>query len=502
MAEVITWRQMAGPNFSGTAAAMDAAGDRLKQGTDLLGQFAADQTKLFQQEKAKLKADNTARALSELSGIKSLDELNAVTPKFTFDSLRSQYGEDIDAGAVAQQAAAQKGIIEQDQLRSVDLANKTRTAQETPIMGQYSESIQAALNKGDVAGAKKLYEESTAKLTDATPLSNLITEYEAAQFDKGLKQTQANQQQTLFDQAQAEYKGRTNFNQELAKSAEEFLLGNSDEIVVDFKNHPNVSEAFNEVVKTKAAVMDQLDITPEQRNQLKIDSVVNAGLVERSQKQIDLEIQKRRETKPTAHPQVVAFYNGLAPDQKAAVNSVNTPAGVVTDYLNKIGIAPSAWWDDNINDNGVNLILDKIQNKLGDKKLDDIDSVVIAAAMQGITKNNDNKIDSGQIDVIANRIKTYSEKNAEYKKNANDEQIFVQDRQEKQRLLASKLFQLENLKLKEAKQARKDKISLSFADMTGRPAQNVNEATGESEALAKLNAEIGSLKNELKLGQD
>lgn len=496
MSEVITWRQMAGPNFSGTAAAMDAAGDRLKQGTDLLTQFAGDQTKLFQQQKAKLKADNTAKALADLSALKTVDELNAAAPNLTFDALRGKYGEDIDAGAVAQQAVAQKGIIEQNNLRSIDLANKTRTAEEAPVMGQYSESIQAALNKGDVAGAKKLYEESTAKLTDATPLSNLITEYETNQFDKNLKQTEANQKTTLFKRAEAEYKGRTSFNQQLAKSAEDVLLGNSDEIVVDFKNHPNVSEAFNEVIKTKAAVVDQLDITPEQKNQLKIDSVINAGLVERSQKQIDLELQKRRETKPTAHPQVTTFYNTRSPDEKAAINSVATPQGVIKMSLDKAGVQAGWGWDTYADE-----FESELQSKLGKIKISDVDPKVMAAAMDGLI-GNDGALSDNVPGIVAERIKEYSVKNTEYKNNANEEQAFIKDRQEKQRLLASKLFQLENLKLKETKQARKDKVSLLFADMTGKPAQNVNEETTESEAMAKLNSEIGSLKNELKLGQE
>ena len=84
MADVITWRSMAGPNFSGTAAAMDAGAERISQLGTAFNQFAADQTQRYAGTKAKLRADNTARALSQLSSINDLNQLNQQMPNFSY----------------------------------------------------------------------------------------------------------------------------------------------------------------------------------------------------------------------------------------------------------------------------------------------------------------------------------------------------------------------------------------------------------------------------------
>ena len=87
MAEVITWRSMAGPNFSGTAAAMDAGADRINQMASTFQQLAQDQTRIQAEAKAKRRSENTARALSELTSINDLNALNQQMPNFSYDSL-------------------------------------------------------------------------------------------------------------------------------------------------------------------------------------------------------------------------------------------------------------------------------------------------------------------------------------------------------------------------------------------------------------------------------
>lgn len=504
MAEVITWRQMAGPNFSGTAAAMDAAGDRLKQGTDLFTQFAGDQTKVFQQQKAKVKADNTARALTEIGALRDLGQLDAAAPALTFESLKAKYGDDIDAGAVAQAANNQRGLIQKNQLADIQFNEAKLAAEEAPIVGEAKEKMAAAVAAGDEVAMEAIQDYYGPKLRDASFLGQARQEFDEKKFNRNLQQSQENravtsaeQKTTLFNREQERLNKEEAENTALGKQLQANLSGEANGFTVDFTKSNDPIRLGQKVLNANATLIQQMDLPPEVKGKLAFKNDFDKNMLERANTYIQDRIEQERVTKPVAHPTVSQFYNGLSTDEKAAVNSATTSTGVITDYLNKVKVAPEGFTD--IVDIGSDEVISKIQSELGDKnKLEDFKPVVVAAAMQGITPNSDGKLNSDDIKLIANRIVSFNEKQTEYTKNMENEKQLQKSLQDKSKDFANALTKKQALEVKLAKLQQENKMNNLYLVMQGKDPVS-KDVTKLSDELNTVKSTLGSLANELGL---
>lgn len=417
----ITWRQMAGPNFAGTAAAMDAGADRIGAATDLFSRAVGDQVKLQQQQQAKLRADNTARALAELSSFRTVDELNAAAPRLNFDALVGQYGKNIDAGAVAQQAAAQKGIIEQNQLRSVDLANKTREAQEAPLMGQYSEAIQSALNKGDIAGAKSIYQEATTKLTDASGLSKPITDREAVDFDKQMAiasnaraNTKSAQEAELHKYQVQEIKDVNN-----ASTVTKKIISGELNALDAIKDMPSTlsgmravteaiqtSEMFNKLPTEAKALLDS------ENGKLQYQAQLNKGIA-------DKYLQERQITEVHEDPRVTGYWTSIGGPEQERINKLGSGEGVIADRLTKLNAGGAEWNGVELTETSRSNVVKSMRDQLKARgyDLNEISPQAVAAATSGWTLTDDKMIDDGDIKNAVDNIVAFNDKTQQYKAN-------------------------------------------------------------------------------------
>ena len=505
MADVITWRSMAGPNFSGTAAAMDAGADRINQMATTFQQLAQDQTRIQAEAKAKRRSENTARALSELSSINDLNALNQQMPNFSYDSLKGTYGEDIDAGLVAQTAAKQAGVIQENQIRDMDF----NIAKEKPIMGKASEEIAGLLNKGDFAGAKALYGTYMPQLTDATPLADMITKYEAEQFDRnvqntelGFRKQQAEREATTFAQEQDLLKKTNAFNEKIKTGLQDALTGKTDTVDVDITDAPDPVSAYQTLSAARQIIIDNSDLTPEIKDTLLKDKAIRDNNLARAQNQLNYTIDKKRETKPVVNPAEAQFYTTASPELKSAIaNKAITSADALVRTLKETNpnIGSDEWddWSD--------IGFDDVQSELKDRDIDieEYDPVVIAAAVQGIVVNADNKLDSDDIDLISKRIKDFAEKQSTYKNNATEEQTFKAKKEKEIRQLTSLYSQKEAAELKLAKLTRRGEKNITYADLLGKPARVYGPESDElQKQINNLQSSINKLEINLKLKEE
>lgn len=496
----ITWRQMAGPNFAGTAAAMDAGADRIGAATDLFSRAVGDQVKLQQQQQAKLRADNTARALAELSGFKTVDELNAAAPRLSFDALVAQHGKgNIDAGVVAQQAALQKGIIEQNQLRSVDLANKTREAQESPILGKAKEEISSLITQGKFDQATALANQYAPQITDASGLFGLVDQGRAAFTERQLasdrnarENTRAAQDTTLFKQQVDMYNKDVNEDKVIGQQLTENLAGKRDGFVVDFTKSNDPLKTATRLRQAQAEVIAATDLDPQVKNNLVTVSNIHELELQKAKELQDFTIKKNRETKPVANPAIQSFYDGLAPTEKAALDSVTTPQGVIKMSLDKAGVV-AGWGYDTYADE----FESELQDKLGKTKIEDVDPKVMAAAMQGLV-NNDGALSDSAPGIVAQRIKSYSEKSEDYKNNkkAEDAELLLQKNQ--QRDLAKLYAEKEKLMFKDAKTSKTLNVNNLYRNLLGEQSKDPDRVELENK-LGEVESKIWQLRNEMKL---
>lgn len=507
MSEVITWRQMAGPNFSGTAAAMDDAGDRLKQGTDLFTQFAGDQAKVFQQQKAKVKADNTARALTEIGALRDLGALDAAAPALTFESLKAKFGDDIDAGVVAQAANNQRSLIQQNQLKDIQFNEAKLAAEEAPIVGEAKEAMAAAVASGDKGKMAEVEAFYTPKLRDASFLGQARQEFDETQFNRNLQQSQENravtsskQQTTLFNREQERLNKEEAENTALGKQLQANLSGEANGFTVDFTKSNDPIRLGQKVLNANATLIQQMDLPPEIKGKLQQSTAFGKIVLDRADTYVQDRIAQERKTKPVAHPAVSQFYNGLSTDERTALASVTTPEGVISDTLKKIGVQPEGQLlDDTGSDVGSNTFRTELQNRLGKgNPLSSFKPAVVAAAMQGLVPNNDGKLTESDINDVAKRLVEYNAKQTEYVKNEENEAQLKKSLEEKKKDFSSALTTLENLKLRKAKLVTEENTNNLYRTLQGKD-KITKDFTDVQNKLDKTLSDLGSLGNEIGL---
>jgi len=422
MAEVITWRQMAGPNFSGAAAAMDAAGDRLKQGTDLFTQFAGDQTKQYQQQKAKLKADNTARALTEIAAMRDLGQLDAAAPALTFESLKGKWGEDIDAGAVAQAGINQRGVIQQNQLNDIKFNESKLLAEEAPIVGEAKEAMAAAVASGDKAKMAEIEAFYTPKLRDASFLGKARQDFDEQQFNRNLQQNQETRAQKTFDQASSDRQAEVDaFN--LVKDISTGKMNTADaaarirtpEGLQAFTTAITQSEAFNALPKDK-----QLEIDLDNNNRVLANT--------KKSEEAKMLLQRIKEEHPQEDPSVMAYRSSIGGERQKLINTLGTSTAVLANKVRELGIQ-GADWGFEITEKEADSVDDYVRNKLKERgvDMDEVDPIAMDAALSNLQKNSEGKLDESALDQSINNIKKFSEKLQTYKDNTKQYKTLEKD---------------------------------------------------------------------------
>lgn len=418
----ITWRQMAGPNFAGTAAAMDAGVDRIGAATDLFSRAVGEQVKLQQQQQAKLKADNTARALAELSGFKTVDELDAAAPRFNFDALIAQHGKgNIDAGVVAQQGALQRGIIEQNQLRSVDLANKTREAKESPIFGKAKEEISSYITQGKFDEATALANQYAPQLTDASGLYGLIDQGKAAFTETQLANDRNARENTEAAQNAELHKYQVQEIKDVNKAStviNDLITGKRSalDVVKDVPTTLNglhamtqaiqTSEMFNKLPPETKATLDM------NNGKLNYQAELNKGIA-------DKYLQERQITEVHEDPRVTGYWSSIGGPEQERINKLGSGEGVIADRLTKLQAGGAEWTGVELTETSRSNVLDAVRSKLKARghDLKDMTPQAVAAATSGWTLTDDKMIDDGDIDAAVTSMVEFNDKTKQYKDN-------------------------------------------------------------------------------------
>lgn len=486
MAEVITWRQMAGPNFAGTASAMDAGADRINQMATTFQQLAQDQTRIQAEAKAKRTKDNTAKVLSQLGSINDLNALNQQMPNFSFDSLRGQYGDEIDAGLVSQTANKQAGVIQDNQLRDMEF----NIAKEKPIMGQASETIAGLLNKGDIEGAKAAYQQYASQLTDATPLADMISKYEAEQFDRKLQSNADARDEKRTAMAEKEHKITIDSLTDVQNVKPLIDKVASGEITP--------AEAAKQVKTTDGTIklIQGLELTnsfneldPKQKVELSVANAKIANDVQRKETEIGA-INRELDMLPVEDPAVMAFATSMGGDRQKINNQLGTPSNVISTQLEKIKVAGSEFFDFQRGEKRKDTITPYLERKLkeADIKLSEVDPLVMKAAIDHWQLNDEGGIDTESLDMTVNRIKDYQVKQEEYKNN----KVMVDAKKSKLALVSKKLAS----KSAELSQSylRLKEIEKQQRNMKGFGVKGTNTTKGFEE----LNTERSNLYNRIK----
>lgn len=418
----ITWRQMAGPNFAGTAAAMDAGADRIGAATDLFSRAVGDQVKLQQQQQAKLRADNTARALAELSSFKTVDELNAAAPRFNFDALIAQHGKDnIDAGVVAQQGALQRGIVEQNQLRSVDLANKTREAQEAPIFGKAKEEISSLITQGKFDEATALANQYAPQITDASNLFGLVdqgkaafTEMQLAKDSNARAKTKAQQDTEMHNYQVQEIKDVNN-----ASTVTKKIISGELNALDAIKDMPSTlsgmravteaiqtSEMFNKLPTEAKALLDS------ENGKLQYQAQLNKGIA-------DKYLQERQINEVHEDPRVTGYWTSIGGPEQERINKLGSGEGVIADRLTKLNAGGAEWNGVELTETSRSNVVKSMRDQLKARgyDLNEISPQAVAAATSGWTLTDDKMIDDGDIKNAVDNIVAFNDKTKQYKDN-------------------------------------------------------------------------------------
>jgi hypothetical protein len=462
MADVITWRQMAGPNFSGTAAAMDAAGDRIKQGTDLFTQVAADQSKVFQQQKAKVKADNTARALSQIGAIRDLGELDSAAPNFTFDSLTGSYGPDnIDAGTVAQAAINQRGVIQKNQLNDIQFYEAKLVAEEAPLVGEAKEAMAAAIASGDKAKMAEIEAFYTPKLRDASFLGQARQEFDEQQFNRNLQQSQedravttTNQQTTLFDQEQE----RINANKEAFGLVQAVVTGKMN--TADVAARIKTVDGLNTF--SKALTQTEMFSGLPKDTQMKLDIDINDRNLAVTAKNEEAKslLENIKQRFPQEDPSVMAFKSSIGGERQKIINQLGTGTAVLANKVRELGIQ-GADWGLEVSEKEASEVDTYVRNTLKEKGIDlnEVDPMVMEAALSNLQKNSEGKLDESALDVSIDNVKQYMDAQENYKNNTKQYKALEKDIVLKERAINSTAAQINAKELRLAELTNKMEIA-------------------------------------------
>lgn len=229
MAETITWRSMAGPNFSGASQALDAAGNRFNQGLESINKLGTDMRAANIAASDKRKFENTTKALASIANTKDPTELDAQAGNFSYESLKSKFGDEIDIPSVIDGFNAQKGNILKQNTADIQYRNLVQADKDKGILDPATEEVSQLLTDKNFKGARS-YIDNLAKNTPDTNVSVLYNLLNTAQKDdateqravedQNIQRTAAQQNSTIYAQNQERYKQEKGFEEQLSQ---EFL---------------------------------------------------------------------------------------------------------------------------------------------------------------------------------------------------------------------------------------------------------------------------------------
>jgi len=226
MAETITWRSMAGPNFSGASQALDAAGNRFNQGMESISKLGTDMRAANIAAFDKRKLENTTKALASIANTKDPAELDAQAGNFSYEALKTKFGDEIDIPSVIDGFNAQKGNILKQNTANIQYKNLVQADKDRSIIDPATEEVTQLLADKNFTGART-YIDQLAEGTPDTNVSSLYNLLSAAQKDnateeravedQNIQRTSAEQNTTIYNQNQEKYKQEKGFEEQLSQ---------------------------------------------------------------------------------------------------------------------------------------------------------------------------------------------------------------------------------------------------------------------------------------------
>lgn len=142
----ITWKNVAGPDGAGAAKAVAQAGQTVASGLDRIANFGLQQQQQSIQNDARVKKENTDRALSVINSIGSVEDQEKAVKSgmFSADNIQNQFG-DVDINTITSALNAKGGSIRKEAIAKSQFSDFEREKSERVEVAK----INAMIAKGD-----------------------------------------------------------------------------------------------------------------------------------------------------------------------------------------------------------------------------------------------------------------------------------------------------------------------------------------------------------------
>ena len=170
----ITWKNVTGPNFGDANKLITQGGENIAGAFEGLAGVAGSFQKQEEKRFAGVKDKNTQDFLARISGMTSQEDLAAAKGRGEFDlgSLRSQYGDALDFGAVTGAADRQDDVIASEAQKMFQRGQDETTRADAPGIANYQRDLANATNPAEAKAVQDSMAEYNISPKSQTSLIN------------------------------------------------------------------------------------------------------------------------------------------------------------------------------------------------------------------------------------------------------------------------------------------------------------------------------------------
>jgi hypothetical protein len=220
MANPITWRTLQGDSSVGAASIIDSARGAFNDGFGALQGVLDKERATSEANWDNTKQNNTNQFLDKLNAFKTPEELAAAQASGELDALRSQYGAQVDSGAIRGADAAMLDTLRTRANQTVEYENTQRDQREAPIIDQIKslyaqnkpEEAQALAQQNDFRDDAAVAEYGQSQVRGFTQDLYDANSDSRAGSAEARQVTAANQNTTLFTQGQEAHRDTQTYN--------------------------------------------------------------------------------------------------------------------------------------------------------------------------------------------------------------------------------------------------------------------------------------------------
>ena len=208
----ITWRNIESDTTRGAAGLMEVARRAFNDGLGNFKGIVDDRNQLNQANWDQQRANNTNAFLDRLAQYKTPEELAAAQASGELQTLRQQFGSQVDANAIRGAEANQADVLMKRIAAQNQYTDDKTNRDARPLMEQY----QGLLAKGDANGAAKFLADNQLAVDESGALQDLQN-LQKTLFSQGIQRSNLALSQRADQRAQTQFDD--NMNETLQKRA-------------------------------------------------------------------------------------------------------------------------------------------------------------------------------------------------------------------------------------------------------------------------------------------